>query len=194
MFRKFVPKVGKLNFQDVAKKEGLKDFKTDKFKKRAAESLHKAGLEKDTIQGILSGHKKVEEGTLKKVFKSLNKDKIIKKSGTAVTEYVKAEKGRQTRIYNTRMALRADEIKAEKVQEENKTKDQAPDKKKPSNQPGMSYDSMGHVAKLKSEAADQYAQQPGQVSASATPPIQTEPDPEIKVMIEEAEKHDLPID
>ena len=196
MFRKFTPKVGKMSFQDVAKKEGLKGFATDKFKRQALESLHQGGMNKSDAQSILSGQRKVEQGTLKKVFKTLNKDKIIKKTPTAVTDYIKAEKGRQLRIYNTRMSLRAQEIKTEKQQEELKAEGKVPTKPKSLNQPGMSYESLGHVAKIEAATSNNFVQEEPEEDGNVqtTPPTSTEPNQEIKGMIEEAEKHDLPID
>jgi hypothetical protein len=195
MFKKYVPKVGKVSFQDVAKKVNIVGVNSDKFKKKAIDTLHKAGVNKLDAQSILSGRKKIEQSSMRKVFNVLNKDKVIKKTGTAVTDYVKAEKGKKLRIYNIRMDTRAAEVKAEKTAEELKATGQTASASKKIGQPGMSSSAFDHVAKLKTEGVDIQAESPqDNESEVLESPIPFEPDEEIKAMREQAEKNDLPID
>ena len=91
----FNPKVGKMSFYDVSKKEGIQGINTSGFRKNATLALKEAGYQNSQMKDILVGKKKMEHTTLKRVFEKLNKAKVIKKGASAVTNYVAADKMHQ---------------------------------------------------------------------------------------------------
>jgi len=120
IFKKtFTPKVDKLSFKEVAKKAGLTGLTSKKFQDQAISVLHKSGMAQSAIKGILSGQRKVQPETLKKVFKKLSEGKVIKssKGSGVVTSYIEEEKARQTKIHNYKMALHKQDLSAERAAE-----------------------------------------------------------------------------
>lgn len=120
IFKKtFAPQVDKLSFKDVAKKAGLTNLSSKKFKDQAVSVLQKSGMAQSAISGVLSGTRKVPPVTLKKVFKKLSEGKVIKpsKGSGVVTAYIKEEKARQTKIHNYKIALHKQDLAAEKTSE-----------------------------------------------------------------------------
>lgn len=133
IFKKtFTPKVDKLSFKEVAKKSGLVNLSSKKFKDQATVVLHKSGMAKSSIKGILSGTKKVQPATLKKVFKKLSEGRVVKSyQGSAlVADYVEDVKKRQIKMHNYKLSLRRQALTEEK-NNKSQTKDQpaADDKK-----------------------------------------------------------------
>lgn len=110
-------KVGKLSFTEVAQKSGVTSLTTKKFRDDAFSALRKAGYGSSDAKSILSGSKKMEHGSLKRVFNQLNKAKVIKKSASSVTNFVKEEKAKKERIIRFHLRERADEILREKKAE-----------------------------------------------------------------------------
>lgn len=130
--RHFRPKVGKLTFTNVAKASDVRGLTTKKFKDKAFEALREAGYGKTDAKSILSGSKKMEQGSLRNVFNKLRKSKVITKGGGAVTEYVKKEKVRQERVVRMHLRERSEEIKEEREAEEKATQQQTKERDKPS--------------------------------------------------------------
>ncbi|MBU1036501.1 hypothetical protein KKF32_00515 [Patescibacteria group bacterium] len=197
MFKKFTPKVGKISFQKVAQKSGIKGLANKQFRKQAMEALHKAGYGKTDAQSIVSGHKKMSVGGMKDVFHALKKEKVIKKdASTTVSSFVKAEKARQSRIYHARTALRSQEIEAEKEKEQKTTsKGEQTPKSEQNNRPPISFSSLVSVSNAKSSTINNTQVKSGSKGQSlSTNSVKPGPDKKIKELLEEAEEHDLPID
>jgi len=112
--RTFNPKVGKLSFYDVSKKQGIKGTNSLAFRKKATLALKSAGYQNSQIKDILVGKKKMEHTTLKRVFKKLNEAKVIKKGASAVTNYVAADKRHQRLIRSRHLYDFQESIMAEK--------------------------------------------------------------------------------
>lgn len=107
--------MGKLSFTQVAKQSKIAGLSTKKFKDKAFAALRAAGYGKTEATGILSGAKKMEHSTLKKVFYKLKTAKIIKKGAGAVKEYISDEISKQEIIARFHLRRRADEIETEKA-------------------------------------------------------------------------------
>jgi DNA-binding transcriptional regulator YhcF (GntR family) len=79
-------------------------------------------MAQSAIKGILSGQRKVQPETLKKVFKKLSEGKVIKSSQGSglVTSYIKKEKEQQIRMHDYKMSLRKQDLVEERAKEAQK--------------------------------------------------------------------------
>ncbi|MBU1130714.1 hypothetical protein KJ840_01100 [Patescibacteria group bacterium] len=128
--RHFKPKIGKLTFTDVAKASGVKGLSLTRNKNKAFKALRDAGYGERDAKSIVSGTKKMEQASLKKVFQKLREGEVIAKGSTAVTDYIEREKNKQRRIVGAHLRERADEIYKEREAEKAITQKQAQGKNK----------------------------------------------------------------
>jgi len=91
------PQPNRFSFKEVAKQTGASGLKLARkdFRDQAGEALRKGGFGKVETEAILKGTRKLRPEKLKKVFKTLRSERLIKKGREAVTAFVQKEKIRQ---------------------------------------------------------------------------------------------------
>lgn len=202
--------------KDIAKKQQL-SVSTANFKNKTAEALHKAGFSqtraKAISQGMRTGTSKLSNRQTENVIRAMVKGKVIKPisdvKGTisrfgSSQEKQKAAEVTQDKIKERRLKenlrRQADEtIKEIKEEREAGKKEYSSTKEKQS--VSINYRGSGIIKKTVGPAfSADFQNLPSDFEAPPAPSIQPQeagqvkPDEEVQSLINEAEKHDLPID